>query len=146
MILFLFGQDTYRSKQRLRKIIEEYKKSHQNGLGFNKIDFEEKDFEDFKQAVETVSMYDKEKLILVENVFQQADEFQEKLWAYIEKRNLDKNKDNTKVTTEDKKANLLFVLIIFSLEPRYNKNKPVNTGNQMIKLKRGKLAIFVILF
>ena len=95
MILFLFGQDTYRSKQRLRKIIEEYKKSHQNGLGFNKISFEEKDFEDFKQAVETVSMFDKEKLILVENVFQQADEFQEKLWAYLEKRELDKNKDNT---------------------------------------------------
>ena len=94
MIIFLFGQDTYRSKQRLKEIVEEYKKRHQGGLDFVKIDFNENDFEDFKQAVETVSMFDKEKLILVENVFQQADELQEEIRTYLEKRNLDKSEDN----------------------------------------------------
>jgi len=69
MIIFLYGSDTYRSRQKLKEIIEEYKRRHQSGLNFIRINFDEKDlpadkagFSDLKQAVETVSMFDEKKL------------------------------------------------------------------------------------
>jgi len=88
MIYFLYGPDTYRSRQKLRAIIEEYKKRHQSGLNFIKIDFEQNDFQDFKQAIETVSMFDEKKLIILENAFQ------EEMLDYLKKRKLDKDQDN----------------------------------------------------
>jgi len=98
MIIFLYGSDTYRSRQKLKEIIEEYKRRHQSGLNFIRINFDEKDlpadkagFSDLKQAVETVSMFDEKKLIILEDVFQQSENFQEDLREYLSKRNLDDN-------------------------------------------------------
>lgn len=83
MLLFLHGQDTYRSREKLKEIVEEYKKRHQSGLNFIKINFEEKDFSDFKQAVETVSMFDEKKLIVLENAFQ------EEVLEYLKNKKID---------------------------------------------------------
>jgi len=104
MIYFLFGPDTYRSRQKLKEIIEEYKKSHKSGLNLIKIDFSEKDFKDFKQAIETVSMFDEKKLIIVENIFQ------EEILDYLKNRKLDSDKDNIVIfwTREAKSDNKLF--------------------------------------
>ncbi len=94
MILFLFGPDTYRSRQKIKEVIEEYKKRHQSGLNFIKIDFKERDFSDFKQAVETVSMFDEKKLIVIEEVFQQSEYSQEELLDYLKKRKLSSDKNS----------------------------------------------------
>ena len=94
MILFLFGSDTYRSRQKLKEIIEEYKKRHQSGLNFIKINFKEKDLDDFKQSIKTVSMFDEKKLIVVEDIFDQSEYQQEELLNYFKKRKLDSDKDN----------------------------------------------------
>lgn len=83
MILFLYGLDTYRSRQKLKEIVEEYKKRHQSGLNFIKIDFKEKDLTDFKQVVETISMFDEKKLIILENIFQ------EEILEYLKNRKID---------------------------------------------------------
>lgn len=83
MILFLYGPDTYRSRQKLKEIVEEYKKRHQSGLNFIKIDFSKQEFSDFKQAVETVSMFDEKKLIILENIFQ------EEILEYLKNRKID---------------------------------------------------------
>ncbi len=110
MILFLHGQDTYRSRQKLKEIIEEYKKRHQSGLNFIKINFDEKDFGDFKQAVETVSMFDEKKLIVVEDVFKKPESLQEELLDYLKKRNIDSDKDSIVIfwAEEVKADNKLF--------------------------------------
>lgn len=94
MIYFLFGQDTYRSRQKLGEIVEEYKKRHQSGLNFIKINFDEKEFSDFKQNIETVSMFDEKKLIVVEEVFQQPEYFQEELLNYLKKKKMDIDKNS----------------------------------------------------
>jgi len=98
MIIFLYGPDTYRSRKKLKEIIEEYQKRHQSGLNFIRINFDEKDLpagkaglSDFKQALKTVSMFDEKKLIILEDVFQQSESFQEELLEYLKKRNLDDN-------------------------------------------------------
>lgn len=90
MILFLFGQDTYRSREKLKGIIEEYRKRHQSGLNLIKIDLSADgvDFSNFKRAVDTVSMFDEKKLIVLENAFQKE------ILDYFKKRKLDSDKDN----------------------------------------------------
>jgi DNA polymerase-3 subunit delta len=94
MIYFLFGQDTYRSRKKLKEIVEEYKKRHQSGLNFIKINFDEKDLDDFKQNIKTVSMFDEKKLIVMEEVFQQPEYFQEELLNYLKKKKMDIDKNS----------------------------------------------------
>lgn len=80
MIIFLYGQDTYRSRQKLNKIIEEYKKIHKTGLNLKYFDLKEKDFQDFKEVFRIKSMFKEKKLLILENVFANKD-FKEKFLA-----------------------------------------------------------------
>lgn len=71
MLIFLYGQDTYRSREELRKIILEQKKASLNWFNFVCIDAREKEaetFEQIRQTANTVSMFNEKKLIVVENI------------------------------------------------------------------------------
>lgn len=120
MIYFLFGPDTYRSKQKLREIVEEYKKSHKSGLNLIRINFNEKDlpagkagFSDFKQVLETVSMFGEKKLIILEDFFAQPVGFREELCDYLERKKIAEDKDRIivfwaeKIEPKDKLCNFL---------------------------------------
>lgn len=110
MIYFLFGPDTFRSREKMKEIVEEYKKRHQSGLNFIKINFKEKEFGDFKQAINTVSMFDEKKLIVVEEIFQQSEYLQEELLDFLKKRSIDSDKDSIVIfwAEEVKADNKLF--------------------------------------
>ncbi len=73
MIIFLYGQDTYRLSQKLREIIEEYKKIHKSGLNLSFFDFSQSDkelsFQDFKDAFQQISMFRQKRLIVLTDVF-----------------------------------------------------------------------------
>ena len=69
MFIFLYGQDTYRSRRKLKEIIERYKKIHQSGLDLKFLDLNKRKFEDFKNEVQTVSMFADKKLIILEEAF-----------------------------------------------------------------------------
>lgn len=101
MIIFLYGEDTFRSKRKLQEIIEEYKKVHKNGLNLTIIDCQSADFGDFKREIETVSMFKEKKLIILKNALS-ASEFEKPLLDY--KDNLSKDKTNTIVFFEDEKV------------------------------------------
>lgn len=73
MLIFLYGQDTYRSRQKLKGIIEEYKKVHQSGLNFNFFNGRELDFKDFKNQIRTMSMFREKKLAVIKDVFDNDD-------------------------------------------------------------------------
>jgi UTP-glucose-1-phosphate uridylyltransferase len=47
IIIFLYGPDTFRSKQKLKEIIERYKKVHQSGLNLKHFDFKKDSFENY---------------------------------------------------------------------------------------------------
>jgi len=81
MIIFLYGQNTYRSKQKLNEIIEHYKKIHKSGLNLTRLNLKENNFEDFKGQIETISMFKEKKLIILENAFSNQD-FIEKFLKY----------------------------------------------------------------
>ncbi|MDI6592096.1 MAG: DNA polymerase III subunit delta [Patescibacteria group bacterium] len=69
MIIFLYGPDTYRSRQKLNEIIIYYKKIHQSGLNLKIFDLKEKNFQEFKDEIQSVSMFAEKKLIIVKNTF-----------------------------------------------------------------------------
>jgi DNA polymerase-3 subunit delta len=82
MISFLYGQDIYRSRQELKKIIDDYE-----GFDFFRIDCEDEDaLERIRQSINTISMFDQKKLIILENL-------QEELLDFFKKRDLEKDEN-----------------------------------------------------
>jgi len=86
MIYFLYGQDSYRSKEKLKDIVLGYKKIHKSGLNLIYIDAKEKDFKDFYSNFKISSMFAEKKLIILKNIFGDA-KFQEEFLENIENIN-----------------------------------------------------------
>ncbi len=82
MIILLYGKDTYRSKRKLKEIIDRYKEAHKRGLNINFLDLEEESFEGFKDSVRQTSMFKEKKLQVVFNAFSNKS-FKEK---FLEKK------------------------------------------------------------
>jgi len=74
MIIFLYGEDTYRTREKLKEIIERYKKIHKSGLNLKYLDFskkesEEASFANFKDGIRQISMFKEKKLAVITNPF-----------------------------------------------------------------------------
>ena len=90
MIIFLYGQDSYRSRQKLNEIIKHYTEVHKSGLNLARFDVKKTKFHDFSDKLKITSMFDEKKLIILKNVFFNL-KFQEELLKEIE--NLSESKD-----------------------------------------------------
>ncbi|MBU1292349.1 DNA polymerase III subunit delta [Patescibacteria group bacterium] len=92
MLILLYGEDTFRSRQKLNQIIEQYKTKHKTGL--NLVCFRENslDFDKVKQTIESVSMFDEKKLLIIENILKNKS-FSEEFSKYITKSKLKNNDD-----------------------------------------------------
>ncbi|MBU3934669.1 DNA polymerase III subunit delta [Patescibacteria group bacterium] len=80
MLIFLYGPDSYRSRQKLNEIISGYKKTRKSGLNLSFIDCEEDNISiiDLKNKIRQSSMFKEKKLIIISNLFSSAkskDEF-----------------------------------------------------------------------
>lgn len=105
MIILIHGQDTYRSREEIRKIIELYKKASKDWFDFIRIDISDKEieiFEQIRQSINTVSMFDEKKLVIVENIFSANKELQEDTLEFFENRNLEKDKDRVVIFWDEK--------------------------------------------
>lgn len=73
MIYFLYGKDTYRSREKLKEIIEGYKKIHKSGLNFKVFDFSDKSVafgaKELKSNFSQVSMFKEKKMIVFLGLF-----------------------------------------------------------------------------
>jgi len=92
MIIFLYGEDSYRSKKKLEEIIAHYKETHKSGLNLIEIDTKDgkNNFEDFYSNLRVNSMFAEKKLIILIDVFQDKN-FQENFLKEI--KNLQGIKD-----------------------------------------------------
>ena len=114
MIIFLYGQDTYRLREEMRKIVEEYKKprldsrldsaeraarqANPDWMDFVRIDANDKQVEilsELKQITDTVSMFSSQKLVIIDNIFEANQDIQEEILEFLKKRNLEKTSDIT---------------------------------------------------
>ncbi|MDD5696772.1 MAG: DNA polymerase III subunit delta [Candidatus Pacebacteria bacterium] len=69
MIILLYGTDTYRLKQKLGEMVEEYKKKHRSGFNFRVFEGKEINFEDLKNEFLSISMFKEKKLFVLFNSF-----------------------------------------------------------------------------
>jgi len=68
MLILLYGEDGFRSRQKLNEIIEQYKAKHKTGLSLVRFKENGLEFDQVKQNIESVSMFDEKKLIILENI------------------------------------------------------------------------------
>lgn len=76
MIYFLYGKDTYSSREKLKEIIESYKQAHKSGLSLKFIDFlenKEVDFSEISGGLRQASMFKEKKLLVFCNPFKNID-------------------------------------------------------------------------
>jgi len=73
MFIFLYGVDVYRSQQKLKEIIEHYKKIYPKGLNLEYVDacqpVGELSFQEFIGKIQQVSIFKEKKLIVLFNLF-----------------------------------------------------------------------------
>lgn len=69
MIIFLYGADSFRSKQKLDEIVAHYKASKKSGLNLIALDAGQIAFSDFYDNFKMVSMFAEKKLVILKNVF-----------------------------------------------------------------------------
>jgi DNA polymerase III, delta subunit len=90
MILFIYGEDSYRAKRKLEEIIFGYKEKNKSGLNLIHIDAGGAGFDDFYGNFKINSMFAEKKLIVLKNVFENL-KFQEDFLENI--KNLEGTED-----------------------------------------------------
>lgn len=67
MVLFLYGEDSYRSRQKLKQIEEKFKKSDKSRMNFIKIDGERAVWREIEKEIIAPPFLHDKKLVIVEN-------------------------------------------------------------------------------
>lgn len=78
MIIFLHGEDSFRSRQKLREVINQYKEVRKKSLHLIHVDAREGEFVDFYYHLKISSMFTEKKLVILNHVFSNK-RFQEEL-------------------------------------------------------------------
>lgn len=86
MIILLYGEDNFRLNQKLNEIINSYKVKHQSGLDFACFR-EDSNLDEVKLKIESVSMFNEKKLIVLKNVFDNEN-LQEDFFQYAREKKL----------------------------------------------------------
>ena len=92
MLILLYGEDTFRSRQKLIEVIKEYQIKHKTGLNLARFEGNKLDFDKVKEKIESISMFDEKKLIVLENALKNKI-FSEEFLKYIKKNKLKDNQD-----------------------------------------------------
>jgi len=103
MLILLYGEDDFRSRQKLNEIIREYQDKHKTGLNLVRFKEDNLDFDKVRQNIESVSMFDEKKLIILDNALKDKV-FSENFSKYIKKNKLKDNKDIIVVLYQDEKS------------------------------------------
>ncbi len=84
MIIFIYGKDTYRSRQKFNEIIDSYKKANRSGLSLKSFSGEKLNYEDFLGEISSSSMFKEKKMLVFKNISVNKD-FQEEFVKNIKK-------------------------------------------------------------
>lgn len=83
MIIFLYGEDTFRLNKKLAEIVDQYK-AQKKGLNFKVFDAETDTYEDFSSELRQSSIFSEKKFVILKNVFFDKS-FKEKMIAGLKK-------------------------------------------------------------
>ena len=118
MIIFLFGKDSYQSRQKLKEVIDQYQKKHQSGLNLLKFGADGFDLTKFRSQVLAVSMFAEKKLVVCDDFLTELNQDQQdNLLRFFEEVGLKDNSNTVVIFYEsgapDKKLKLFQFLILF---------------------------------
>lgn len=107
MIIFLYGQDSYRISQKLQEIVNGYKAKNPSGFNLANFDLSESKIEDFFEAMKSDSLIPEKKLVIVKNIEKVEPE---RLLGSIKSQNLSKRDDVilVAISFNDSSKNKLF--------------------------------------
>ncbi len=90
MIIFLYGEDTYRSKERLKELVQAFSKKYDNaGINIITLEGESLDLNEFRKNILTRGLLAKKRLIVLKNVLiQKKKELLEGVEAEIASKKL----------------------------------------------------------
>jgi len=117
MLIFLYGQDTFRSREKLKQLTDRFlAEVDPGGSGLVRLDGETAGLERINEAVAAPSLFSSKRLIVVERLFSnQSKTVNKDVLAYLQKSKIadDADKDNIvvfwdEISGENKKANKLF--------------------------------------
>ena len=70
MLVFLYGEDTFRSRQKLNEIQKRYEGVHEQGVNLKQIDCSDLEFLDLQAELRGQSLFREKKLLIFTNVFE----------------------------------------------------------------------------
>jgi DNA polymerase III subunit delta len=74
MIIFLYGQDTYRSRKKLAEMVQKYlKEVDPSGRGITYLDGEKAKINQYSESITPVSLFARKRLVIIENIFSYKD-------------------------------------------------------------------------
>jgi DNA polymerase-3 subunit delta len=91
MIFFLYGEDTFRSRQKLKAIKEKFKTSDKSGVNLIVLDGEKTPLKNICQEILTVPFLHEKKLIVIENLLKKKAGGLEEIVKLIEKDKIPKS-------------------------------------------------------
>ncbi|MBI1754803.1 DNA polymerase III subunit delta [Candidatus Azambacteria bacterium] len=98
MIIVLHGENSFFTKRKRDEIIAEYWAKHSHGLSFF-VSADDFDFEDFKAAAETASLFDQKKLMVCKNALASAKE-NDALFVFLRTKNIKEDNNTVVVFSE----------------------------------------------
>lgn len=94
MIIFLYGKDTYRMREKMKEIIDSYKKINKSCLSLKFFDCQKKSddvFKAIKDSLRQVSMFEEKKLIILTNPLSDAgfkEKFLKEAKSFLESKDI----------------------------------------------------------
>jgi len=105
MIILLYGEDTYRQKEKLGEIMEEHKQKHKSGLNLRYLEGKNISFDDLRNEMLGISMFKEKKLVVVLDPLSNSklkEDFLEKGEAFIASDNVLLLVEQAKILKADK--------------------------------------------
>ena len=93
MQIVLYGFEPFLADQKLKEIIGNYRRTQKSGLSLHIFDVDNFDLDDFKQVLETVSMFEEKKLIVLKNFFLEDADSAGKILELAKKADAEESKD-----------------------------------------------------
>jgi DNA polymerase III subunit delta len=121
MIIFLYGEDDFRSSEKLKEIKEKFIRSDSEGAGLSVLDLSEKPEADVLSAFGSLGLFSQKRLVIVKNlILSGAKENQEEVQKYLKKnKNIASSNDLVVVFWEEnapRKNNALFKFLYSKVE------------------------------
>ncbi|PIR05324.1 DNA polymerase III subunit delta [Candidatus Kuenenbacteria bacterium CG11_big_fil_rev_8_21_14_0_20_37_9] len=147
MIIFLYGQDTFRSKEKLRELKNKFiREIDKSGLNLIELDGEKININDFNKAVSTQSFLSKRRMIVIRNIFLAKKAVHGDLLEFLKSKKPDKSGDENIIiffeAEPDKRTALFKYLNASKFKEEFKKlenNNLINWITKRVSEKGGKI-------